>query len=88
VQGQSIADLQIVNTSAVPTPTSAIRPNVPHIPQVLQQQRQQQIAIPPLVDASMPAHKPSQRQPSDFVDPAILSYGKNLFNMIPVSNPI
>lgn len=70
MQGQSIADLQIVNSTSAPTPTSAIRTNAPPLPQV--------IPTPPASDVPIRAAKPTQaRQTSDFVDPAILSYDRS-----------
>lgn len=83
VQGQAIADLQIVNTSE-PTPVPATRTNAPR----LLQAQQQHTTNPPIPEAPVRAVKaPSQRQPSDFVDPAILSYGRSPVQTRTTSKP-
>jgi len=72
VQGTAITDLQVIDPNATDTatPTSAVRSNAPG-------------SVPPGANSSIPSvsdlpHAPvSQRQSSQFVDPAILSYGKS-----------
>ena len=80
VQGQSIADLQIVNTTSEAAPVSAIRTNAPPLPPV--------VPTPPASDMPIRTAKAQQaRQPSDFVDPAILSYGRSPLQSRAASKP-
>ncbi|KAK4899457.1 enhancer of mRNA decapping [Elasticomyces elasticus] len=69
VQGTAIADLQVIDSK--PTPTSAVRTAAPTFPPVRQPQISRPVPIPPNQPPTV-----LQRQPSNFVDPAILQYGK------------
>ncbi|KAK3111686.1 enhancer of mRNA decapping [Teratosphaeriaceae sp. CCFEE 6253] len=84
VQGTAIADLQVID--ATPTPTSAIRTTAPAFPPTRPPQHQTSApryssARPPhLAQHPPPPLQPvptPQRQSFNFIDPAILSYGKS-----------
>ncbi|EMC98210.1 hypothetical protein BAUCODRAFT_121095 [Baudoinia panamericana UAMH 10762] len=80
VPGSAIADLQVIDSKPAPPPASAIRTNAPQLPVQsvpLHQMQQRPTQI--------------QRQPSNFIDPAILSYGRSpgppKASMAPVEAP-
>ncbi|KAK4546280.1 hypothetical protein LTR36_001957 [Oleoguttula mirabilis] len=75
VQGTAIADLQVIEAKPASTPTSAIRSNAPSLP-IPSAPIAQPVAPTPLhTQQASTGQSPPQRQPSSFVDPAILSYG-------------
>lgn len=72
IRGPTIADLQVVDANSIPPPTSTARP--------LNNTAQQASSHAPVPAATVPirpASNQQQRQPSEFVDPAILSYGRS-----------
>lgn len=71
VQGTAITDLQVIDANT--TPTSAVQPTAPSFP-TTSEPISESPAPPPQVTTEQ---APSQRQPSSFVDPAILSYAKS-----------
>ncbi|TKA63345.1 hypothetical protein B0A55_10951 [Friedmanniomyces simplex] len=78
VQGTAIADLQVIDST--PTPTSAVRTTAPTTfpTPSLRPPRAAQPAAPVPPPPKQPPPPPVvQRQASNFVDPAILSYGKS-----------
>ncbi|KAF2486295.1 YjeF-related protein N-terminus-domain-containing protein [Neohortaea acidophila] len=91
IRGPTIADLQVVNSTnplplsnpLLPTPAAAAPPQLPTPPAPLpftQQMTQH-------ASAQLPSATPARRTPSDFVDPAILSYGRSPAPSQPAARP-
>lgn len=75
MQGTAIADLQVIEAKITPTPPAAFPLSAPPLPLPNAPTAQPKAPTPVHTQRFITAQPPPPRQPSNFVDPAIVSYG-------------